>query len=300
MKKFSYFPANVKIVRPIGTCTLQDFHRAIKQPKPGVRKTLEKIKIAVKTGNEAEKHRLKEHLFYFTPAVKIKDRRSYSGIESFTGLMPLDFDKLDPDIVVDFKHYLFETYKSIISCWISASGKGVRALINIPVVLSVDQFKSIFKALEYYEPENFMQFNGFDPITKNPTQPVFISYDPDILIRENAEMYMRVFSDPEKLNNNIVLKEPDNQESIIKNIVIKSLSRIINEGHPILRATSYALGGYVASGYISESTAIDFIENQINIHSYLSKKANVYKKTAQTMIRKGQSEPLNLNYYAKR
>jgi hypothetical protein len=297
---FSYFPANVKDVRPAGTCTLNDLHRAIKNPKKEIRDIFLKIREADEINDVAEKQRLKEHLYYFTPAVKINNRRSYEGIEYFTGIMPLDFDKLDKSLVNDFKNYLFQTHSFIISCWVSASGRGVRALAKIPIVKTVDEFKLVFKALEYYEPDELRQYHGFDGITKNPTQPVFLSHDPDILIRDNAITYMRMYAEPQINNNYKPFKDPVNYDSAVEFIVKRSISKITNEGHWILRATAYMLGGYVAGGYIAESEAINLINSQILNHPYLSKKPDVYIKTAFTMIKKGQNEPLTLRDYGKR
>ena len=76
--------------------------------------------------------------------------------------------------------------------------------------------------------------------------------------------------------------------------VFSALNKITDAGHPILRATSYALGGYCGAGYIQKDYAIQMIEKMIRSNSYLSKKPDVYIKTAITMINKGEAQPLFL------
>jgi len=51
------------------------------------------------------------------------------------------------------------------------------------------------------------------------------------------------------------------------------------------------LGGYVGANYIDYNDAITLINRLIDSQSYLSKKPDVYKKTAKTMIDKGINQP---------
>ena len=285
---FSYFPANVHIVKPSGTVNLNQFYRAISNPNKKMKEVLSQIRKASETGDIPLKQKLKEHLFYFTPAVKIKNRRSYSDIEYFTGILPLDFDKIDN--APEFKEFIFNDHSFVMSAWLSASGKGVRALVKIPIVKTVNEFKEYFSGLERIEPGNFRQFVGFDGITKNPTQPVFLSYDPNILIREDAEIWDIPYVEYEKPKPIIKLNHAS--ASYFERKAQKSISRITNEGHYILRATAYMLGGYVGSGALDQFEAQNIINNCIDNHSYLSKKSEIYKKTAITMINKGSQKPL--------
>ena len=74
------------------------------------------------------------------------------------------------------------------------------------------------------------------------------------------------------------------------------MSKIVDYGHPPLRAISYALGGYVANNYLSEQEAEDIIIKEIVNNNYLNQKSKVdgYIKTAKDMINKGQQKPLTL------
>lgn len=287
---FSYFPANVHIVKPSGMVNLKQFYRAISNPSDKMKDLFVQIRKASDNGDIPLKQKLKEHLFYFTPAVKIKERRSYEGIEYFTGILPLDFDKIDN--AKEFKEFIFNEHPFIMSAWLSASGKGVRALVKIPIVKTVGQFKEYFAGIEKTEPANFRQFVGFDGITKNPTQPLFLSYDPDILIRNNADLWDVSFIEQEIKKP--IIKYNQASATYFERKAQKSISRITNEGHFILRATAFMLGGYVGSGALDQFEAQNIINRCIEGHSYLSQKSEIYKKTAMTMISKGSLKPLTV------
>ena len=68
--------------------------------------------------------------------------------------------------------------------------------------------------------------------------------------------------------------------------------KITDNGHPQLRSIALSMGGWVAQGYLTEMEAQSLGEQHINFNSYLSKKANVYKKTLSTFIREGMKSPL--------
>ncbi len=125
---------------------------------------------------------------------------------------------------------------------------------------------------------------------------MFMSYDTDILYRNNYTEWNKKYTAPEPLKiQQYYVTESNNN---IDKIIVSATNKITSNGHPQLRAVSFALGGYIAAGYISESNAIELIENCINNNAYLNRKHNglqmaeVYKKTAKTMILNGQFKPL--------
>ena len=59
----------------------------------------------------------------------------------------LDFDHLQPEYCKEFKQVLFTHYKCIIATWLSASQHGLRVLIKIPEVKSVNEFKQYWEAI---------------------------------------------------------------------------------------------------------------------------------------------------------
>ena len=304
MQKFQYYTANIKQTTAIGWLSLNMFIQSIKQPKPEICELMLKIQAATLVGDMKLKAQLKTQLFAFTPCVNISQRRRLVDITSFTGLMVLDFDKIDN--AAEFKEYLFEQYNFIIAAWISPSKKGVKALVRIPAIdvipsdisIAVATFKSFFWGI-YYE---MSQYYGFDSTSQNCVLPLFMSWDADILYRNDATEWNIQDVDPklkyrpapvEAYKYDYTKKDRYYQWSL--NNTEKAVNNIVSDGHPQLRAAAFALGGYVGAGYVSRSEAIMFINQLIVQNGYLSKGVKGYQRTAETMIDGGMRKPLEFN-----
>jgi predicted transcriptional regulator len=285
---FNYYEADIKRSTPLGSVTLEYLINAIRTPKKDIRNVFEQIRIAEECKDMATKQALKSKLYSFTPCVYVNGPRKYANIQHWTGLLVLDFDHLESDVAVEFKEYLFNEYKCIITAWLSASRHGVRALVKIPVCTSVDEFKHYFAGIE----RHLNCYNGFDTAPKNCILPMFISYDADIMHRTDAQTWSTKHIEivPSAVKQYIV----DDKTSVIEKIIAKRINTITDTGHIILRATSYLLGGYVGANYIDYNDAISLINNLIDSQSYLSKKPDVYKQTAKQMVNKGLNFPTYL------
>lgn len=289
MTEFNYYRATITDSKPIGLISPEQFFRAIRDPKPHIKDLFAQIKKAHADGDAKLKAELKTHLFSFTPCIQVEGRRRYADIVKFTGLLALDFDKLPPGDAPAFKQYLFNNYDYVVAAWLSASGSGVRALVSIPQAKSVDEFKQYYNAIEKFE---MSQYIGYDHAPLNPALPLFLSHDPDILIREEPSTFADRYSPPvsQPIRQYTV---QDESERVIK-IITSAIRKINDNGHPQLRAAAYCLGGYVGAGYIEHGLALHTIEGLIDTNKYLSIKPDVYKKTAATMIEKGSGDPLYL------
>lgn len=287
--KFQYYYSDIRNTTPMGVVSLDDFVRVVKKPKPGTKAIYDQIEKATEQKNEALRARLKTKLYYFTPCAIFSGGRAYKNIVKFTGLMVLDFDKIDYDLAPGMRDALFKEYDFICAAWLSSSRKGVRAFVKIPVVKTVKEFQEHFRALN----EIMEQYIGWDTATKNAALPLFMSYDPEIKYRSDA----RVFSLKKKEVRNTNRKTFTTHKTLSTDTAVRNvqtaLYKITDQGHQILRNTSLALGGYVAAGAISQDDALQLIDNEIDNHPYLSKKASVYKKTARWGITNGQLKPLN-------
>jgi hypothetical protein len=295
---FNYYPANIKIIQPLGWVSLAQFINSVKNPKPETKEIFEQIKLAHERQDQAEKQRLKAKLYYFTPCVQIKESRKYDNITAYTGLLCLDFDKLEEDYSNEFKYALFNEYKFIVACWLSASKRGVRAFVKIPICKTVDEFKEYFMALEY----DLGIYNGFDSAPKNCVLPLFMSYDQDILYRDDYTTWTKKYIPAEKPKREYLSFNNSSEDELTRRVIhciTKAIDKINDNGHPQLRAAAYALGGYVGADYISRSDAESLINNLIERNNYLSQKDDIYKKTALTMINKGIETPLEFEDESK-
>ena len=298
MYKFQYYPANIKKCKPLGYTSIKELIKLQKEPNSEMIDIFKKIAEAEAQNDMKLKASLKqENLLYFTPCVHIKDWRKYDNITEFTGLLVLDFDHLDN--AEGFKIYLFNRYPFIISTWLSPSKKGVKALVKIPVIQvqkpiekSIEEFKEYFNAIT----EIMEGYEGFDEINKNPAQPLFQSYDSELLFRENAIVFTKRKQKPEfafkpSIQPIPILNSNEKKEAIIR-MVTRKMNRIVGNGHPQLLKISYTLGGYVGSGYLTIYEAEKLIHELIERNEYLSKDIPGYKKTASTCIRDGIKRPI--------
>jgi hypothetical protein len=290
--KFNYYTNDIKDSKPKGIVNLKQFLDAVQNPKPEHIEIYQKIKECEITGDMGQKAVLKQNLYSFTPAVTCSQKRSYANIVSFSGLLVLDFDKFaDHERAVYFKTLISDPleYPYLIAVWLSASGRGVRCLVNIPVVSTVNEYKELFMGIAYYT--ELGKVKNFDQAPKNAVLPLFMSYDKDIYINEYSKIWNTKYIEPKPIYINPPVIDYSKKVDV-KAIVEKNINQITNEGHPILRATAFTVGGYVGGGYITESEAISLMDWAIQSNEYLNKKASVYQTTARTMIRKGAMQPI--------
>ena len=192
---------------------------------------------------------------------------------------------------------LFNEYDFIIAAWLSASRKGVKAFVKIPEANTVDEYKSYFWGLAL---EEMQQYIGFDTAPQNAVLPMFMSYDKDIKIRTNYTTWTKKGENPKQIipreDHNYKVYSNDKYSKASVTNTEKAINKIIDNGHPQLRAAATALGGYVGAGYISKVDAEQLIMSLIRSNEYLSKGIDGYIKTGITMINAGMNKPLYLDF----
>jgi hypothetical protein len=288
--QFSTFAGNIKDSEVKGTTDLIGLINDISNPDDFTQCLIDEIR---SENDEDKRSKLKWMLKGYTPSVLLNERRKLDNVISYSGLMPLDFDKLESlEYAQEFKQYLFEQYPFIYASWLSSSGKGVRALVHIPVCESIDDYRQYFNGLAH---EHMMGYTGFDKAPKNAVLPLFQSHDPDLLYRESAYIWSNKYTPPEPPpKQKIPIIGNDKNRISVQRLTQSAIDKIKDNGHPQLRGASFALGGYVGAGYIDEYDAIDMMDSMIESNNYLSTKHKVYKQTARDMIKSGQNKPLYL------
>lgn len=291
---FFYYPADVHIPTPLGKVSFKQFLRANKTPSTDISGIFEQISAATNAGDMELKHKLKSKLYYFTPCVQTDGNgRCYANITGFTGLMILDFDKLDD--APAFKQFLFDAIPSIVAAYLSPSKKGCKFIVKIPVCKTTDEFKSYFYGLAYY----LEKYEGFDPSTQNCILPLYLSIDPYLLYRDNAETWTKrgVKLDEFKVHVGeieVLENVSARDKNSVRNILISSMNKIVDSGHYIVRSTALCGGGYAASGYLTQEEVEEILFTAIENNNYLQKNTRGYKMTAKEMILKGMKSPLYL------
>lgn len=294
--KFSYFPANIESRKPLGKVRLYDYLKAIKEPKEDVVKLFKEIEQASLDGNKQLKDELKSKLYYFLPCVEIDGNgRSYENVIGFTGLMVVDLDNLEVEFAKEIKEYLFKTYPFVIASFLSVSKKGVKLLIKIPKVNSINQFKALFYGLM----SEWQYYKGMDFTPKNAVLANYLTYDRDLLYRLNATEWTKegLQLDEFKVFEGEIepLEEVDEKDvEKIKIILSRMFGNITDAGHQTVRSASLVGGGWIAYGYMSYDEMKDYLFDLIENTPYLQSKLKTYKTTCLQMLSKGMTAPLKL------
>lgn len=290
---FQFFPAKIWEAQPLGQLTLRAFLDVHKNPKESTVQVIEQIKIAAKNNDLKLKDSLKQNnLYSFVPSVILDgEGRGLLNIVDFNPIMLCEFDKIDN--AIELKERLFSNLKSVIAAWISPSGRGLKLLIRIKKPISVENYKEYFCGLAYY----LSQYEGFDGVNYNIVLPLFLSYDRDILVREDAEEWVQRgnkinFFD---VNAPIDFEIPGDIDEDLEQEVVKSITflieRIEDNAHPALLGISFLIGGWAAANYISEELAYDTMIEAIENNNYMSKNTRGYLATGKQMFLKGINHP---------
>ena len=293
--KFQYYPSSVYETVPLGFCSLREMLSAIKTPKDTILKIFKEIEEASKAGDKKRKDKLKSQLYYMNPCCVMDGKgRKYENIERFTGILLVDIDNLEEDVAKALKTYLFDTYDFVIASYLSVSKKGVKVLVRIPVALDVNDFKSYFYGLM----SSWQYIKNMDYAPQNPSLPAYLTYDTEILIRENPSIFNRRGVKVDEFKTYVgekieVEATEEDREKILK-ILTSMVSKIIDSGHYILRSTALCGWGYCGAGYFSEDEMEDILFNLVDDNGYLSLKHKAYKKTILDMKNIGMSAPLTL------
>lgn len=293
--KFQYYPNSVYETVPLGVCSLRDMLNAIKSPKENILTIFKEIEEASKVGDKKRKDKLKSQLFYFNPCCVMDGTgRKYENIVSYTGILLVDIDNLDEEVAIALKQYLFDTYDFVISSFLSVSKKGVKVLIRIPVVRDVKSFKSYFFGLM----SSWQYIKNIDFSPQNPSLPSYLTYDREILIRENPNIFNRrgikVDEFKEYSGERIEVNATEEDRNTIIKILTSMMNKITDSGHYICRSTCILGWGYCGAGYFTEDEMQYILFDLIDSNDYLSQKPKVYKKTCLDMKNLGISAPLTL------
>lgn len=160
-----------------------EVQKVLEQIKKGHwKKQIEEVQHHSNNGDTNKANDLKLNLPAFTISATYKEKRKKDNVHSHTGLLHLDYDKLDN--VQEIKTKLIEmpyTY----SAFISPSGKGIKVLVRSDNDLSTHTFA--FNALrDYYDKVIGI---SSDKSVKDILRLCFVSNDPDLYLNEDAEVF---------------------------------------------------------------------------------------------------------------
>ena len=294
---FPYYSGNIKFTKVQGYVSLDKFIEKQKRPSQRMDYLFNLINEAELNNDKKAKRRLKHQLYSFTPSVIIDKgvKRCYDNIKKYTGLMQLDFDKIETkEIAEELKEYLFSETNMIVCVYVSPSGLGVKSLLKIETPKTKDEYKAIHKAVT----NKFKAISYFDEATKNAMLPLFLSRDKNILSRDFNDCNTwreKDYSKPNYVNLNEIKPKNYSSSNYYERITIEIFSKkirsIVSDGHTQLRSACLILGSRCSAGYLDINEAIVLAKNEVIQNSYLQKDLNNYLSTTNWAIKQGYKSP---------
>lgn len=274
-------------------------------PSGGISTDIETVLESMKTGGklkeivldiantEDKKERSRKKLDNL-PVICFNGEFSYRNMESFirhNGFIILDIDGLD-----DAKERKVEISKLpyVYSCFISPSYKGIKFIVKIPEidVESLGSLESDYIFKEYFQ-ALCEDIEGIDKSGKDTSRACFFSYDPEIYINKEAEVYTKRVDVKRPENYIEEIDVPDIEKS--QQWALDIIGKKVNESssgsrHVELYAASRLAGGYVSGGII------DMYEAEAVLQSAFSSRAfderYDYKKTIRDGMKNGLHYPV--------
>ena len=181
-------------------------------------------------------------------------KRNDDALVYHSGLVVLDFDHVQD--VQRTKNALADN-KYILACWISPSGDGVKALVE---VTNTEKHRQHYRSLKKYFDEQYGL--ELDSTGENESRACFESYDPDLVFKTEYERYGGMLSERSEQQE---VKDLGEKTDYMKVNIASMMIRKAPEGqkHNVLIKAATLLGGFVASGIVEESVAYWVLEREI-------------------------------------
>ncbi len=140
--------------------------------------------------NENEKSSvLKKTLPAFTPSGTFNERRKKENIDSYSGILHLDYDKVDNvEIMKDILISIPYTY----SAFISPSGNGIKVFVLTDS--KPKEHTEVFNQIRAYY-DRILGIES-DKSVKDITRLCFVSFDPNLYLNESSEIFRYLNSSP--------------------------------------------------------------------------------------------------------
>lgn len=239
---------------------------------------------------KTKKLKIKKTLQCYTPAALLETKEHGKLTEiNRTGIMQLDFDYADIHEydIEDLKQCIFDL-PFIGFCGLSCSGDGFYALAVIADPLKLSEY-----AEHCFEVLKSNGIKADESKGKKPENLRYLSYDANMLIRENPEpLHINDFKTKKQAK-----KEPaysfnqyqNNNNNALLNAELKKLNIVqCGERWATVQKSAYTIGGLYNPSFIYD------IKNAINSNPAFNGEEDKYLKCAQVCFEAGMKQPLQI------
>jgi len=182
-------------------------------------------------------------------------KRSDDALFEHSGFIVLDFDHVD----VDATKTALATDEYIHSCWVSPSGDGIKALVQIT---NPERHRDHFRALITYFAKQYML--EVDESGINESRACFESHDPEIIVKEDWKKFGAFTS--EFAEAQTPTNEAYNYTDYMKLNLAARMIRNAEDGekHISLIKAATLCGGFVAAGRMEEDEVFRVLFREIS------------------------------------
>jgi len=218
-------------------------------------KSKEVIEYALKGKDKDEYNKRKNKLPCILFAGEFKER-STKGLTQHSGLMVIDFDGIPNQKEMDRVFKTVTGNKHIVTFFISPSKKGFKGVVKIPKCSAKEHSKY------FAEFQNQFDYDYFDISNSNVDRVCFESYDPNIYINYNAEVFKPTLIDKGySVDEKVPLIPIDNEADIVEKIMKFKWKKDFKEGER--NNFIFDLAGAFCEYGINQSYAEGYIYNNV-------------------------------------
>jgi transcriptional regulator NrdR family protein len=240
--------------------------KIIKRIQQGTSKELVET---IRSGAKENKNKLPCILFS-----GVFNERNSNSLKEHSGLMVLDFDKY-PDNETMFLHLeKLKENKHFVLLFISPSGNGIKGVIKVSNKLTKETHPKIFK-----EFQKVFDYDYFDIVNSNIDRVCFESYDPNIYVNLEAEIFNPVLKEEGfNVSERVPLVPITDEDKIISKIMDWNWSKDFREGER--NSFIFDLAGAFCEYGISQTNAEGYILNNVVIGDFSESEAKTTIKSA--------------------
>lgn len=204
----------------------------------------------------------------------IFNERNSNSLKQHSGLMVLDFDKYpDNETMLTHLEKLKEN-KHFVLLFISPSGNGIKGVIKVSDELTKETHPKVFK-----EFQNIFDYDYFDIVNSNIDRVCFESYDPNIYVNLEAELFNPVLKEEGfSISERVPLVPITDEDKIISKIMDWNWSKDFREGER--NSFIFDLAGAFCEYGINQSNAEGYILNNVVIGDFSENEAKTTIKSA--------------------
>lgn len=149
------------------------------------RNIVEKIRSHMETGLKDEAREMKMKLPAVVCAGDCREGRFFAKTKDRTGLVMLDFDNVDREVLKKARMVL-EALDYVAIVHVTASGKGLRVMVNMGVV-HIDVYRAAYEVVA----ATLKELTGLEPDMqcKDFARTSLASYDPDVYFNPDAKLF---------------------------------------------------------------------------------------------------------------